>query len=138
MGARYYQPGTGRFTQLDPLPTSVFEGNRYHYTGGNPVNYTDPTGLHTWPGTCRGRDRIESGYMWYRIFMNHCRSHRVADFLMWGAGGIGYTSIVNTLKRVAWSAGVGMFALGSWIWWRNGPRGVVVHYQVFIVWVQSQ
>jgi hypothetical protein len=45
MGARYYQPGTGRFTQADPLPSSVFEANRYEYAYSNPANYTDPTGL---------------------------------------------------------------------------------------------
>jgi uncharacterized protein RhaS with RHS repeats len=45
MGARYYQPGTGRFTQADPLPSSVFEANRYAYVGANPCNRTDPTGL---------------------------------------------------------------------------------------------
>ncbi len=45
MGARYYRPEWGRFTQQDPLPRSVFEANRYHYTGNNPCNYTDPTGL---------------------------------------------------------------------------------------------
>jgi RHS repeat-associated protein len=45
MGARYYQPGTGRFTQADPLPSSVFTANRYGYTPGNPANYADPSGL---------------------------------------------------------------------------------------------
>jgi hypothetical protein len=39
MGARYYDPARGRFTQLDPL------GNGYGYTGDNPVNFTDPSGL---------------------------------------------------------------------------------------------
>jgi RHS repeat-associated protein len=46
MGARYYSPGTGRFTQVDPLGRSVYEANRYIYTPADPVNYTDPTGLH--------------------------------------------------------------------------------------------
>jgi RHS repeat-associated protein len=45
MGARYYQPGTGRFTQLDPLACTISTGQRYGYAGGNPVNYTDPSGL---------------------------------------------------------------------------------------------
>ncbi len=39
MGARYYDPARGRFTQLDPL------GNGYVYASDNPVNFTDPTGL---------------------------------------------------------------------------------------------
>lgn len=39
--ARYYDPGTGRFTTKDPLPSL----NPYTYVGNNPVNRTDPTGL---------------------------------------------------------------------------------------------
>ncbi|MGI8690094.1 MAG: colicin E5-related ribonuclease [Thermomicrobiales bacterium] len=39
MGARYYDPARGRFTQLDPL------GNGYVYASDNPVNFVDPTGL---------------------------------------------------------------------------------------------
>ena len=39
--ARYYDPGNGLFTALDPLETP----NRYAYVAGNPVNLVDPTGL---------------------------------------------------------------------------------------------
>ncbi|MGI8690439.1 MAG: DNRLRE domain-containing protein [Thermomicrobiales bacterium] len=39
MGARYYDPARGRFTQLDPL------GSGYIYASDNPVNFTDPSGL---------------------------------------------------------------------------------------------
>jgi RHS repeat-associated protein len=45
MGARYYQPSTGRFTQLDPLPESILDINRYAYAGCNPTNFVDRTGL---------------------------------------------------------------------------------------------
>ncbi len=45
MDAHFYQPGRGRFTQLDPLPSSVLSANRYAYTGCNPVTNSDPTGL---------------------------------------------------------------------------------------------
>ncbi|UKA75061.1 RHS repeat domain-containing protein [Arthrobacter sp. FW306-07-I] len=41
-GARYYNPGRGRFTQPDP---SGQESNRYAYVSCNPVNATDSTGL---------------------------------------------------------------------------------------------
>jgi RHS repeat-associated protein len=46
MGARYYQPSSGRFTQLDPHPGQLLTVNRYAYVGCNPTNATDPTGLH--------------------------------------------------------------------------------------------
>ncbi len=42
MGARYYQPELGRWTQRDP---SGLDANAYAYVGGNPVNFVDPTGL---------------------------------------------------------------------------------------------
>ncbi|MFP8903992.1 RHS repeat-associated core domain-containing protein [Streptomyces atacamensis] len=42
MGARYYDPHLGRFTQPDP---SGQETNPYLYAAGDPINRTDPTGL---------------------------------------------------------------------------------------------
>ena len=50
IGMRYYQSGTGRWTQIDPLrratnPTNPPEASPYAYVGNNPTNYTDPTGL---------------------------------------------------------------------------------------------
>lgn len=41
---RYYDPSTGRFTQEDPI--GLAGGlNLYGFTGGDPVNYSDPFGL---------------------------------------------------------------------------------------------
>ncbi|WP_345669848.1 RHS repeat-associated core domain-containing protein [Streptomyces similanensis] len=45
MGARYYDPALGRFTQPDP---SGKEQNTYLYAAGDPVNRNDPTGLFSW------------------------------------------------------------------------------------------
>ncbi|MFF9894435.1 RHS repeat-associated core domain-containing protein [Streptomyces longispororuber] len=42
MGARYYDPHLGRFTQPDP---SGKESNPYAYAAGDPVNRIDPSGL---------------------------------------------------------------------------------------------
>jgi RHS repeat-associated protein len=45
--ARYYDPALGRFVQADtivPSPQNSQSLNRYLYTLGNPLNYTDPTG----------------------------------------------------------------------------------------------
>jgi RHS repeat-associated protein len=46
---RYYDPRTGRFTQLDPI--GLAGGlNLYGFAGGDPVNFSDPFGLCTpWP-----------------------------------------------------------------------------------------
>lgn len=40
-----FQPATGRFTQADPLPPSIYAYNRYAYVGGNPADFTDPRGM---------------------------------------------------------------------------------------------
>ncbi len=47
LGARYYDPNQGRFTQIDPLEqvANLGEANRYLYVGANPINATDPSGL---------------------------------------------------------------------------------------------
>jgi RHS repeat-associated protein len=64
MGARYYQPELGRWTQRDP---SGQDANAYLYVGGNPVNFIDPSGLgflgidcpfgETDSGGCNGASR---------------------------------------------------------------------------------
>jgi len=55
MTQRYYGPASSRFTQLDPLPKSILDVNRYAYAGCNPANYVDPEGLehcgNATPGT---------------------------------------------------------------------------------------
>ena len=45
-GARWYNPGTGRWTQQDTLdaPLDPANANRYAYAGNDPVNNTDPRG----------------------------------------------------------------------------------------------
>jgi len=42
LGFRFYDPGIGRFTQLDPVGYGI---NWYAYAGGNPLAWVDPWGL---------------------------------------------------------------------------------------------
>jgi RHS repeat-associated protein len=46
-GTRYYDPSTGRWTQMDPIGGSIANPatlNGYIYAGDDPVNNVDPTG----------------------------------------------------------------------------------------------
>ena len=47
MGARAYDPTLGQFLTLDPIldTTNTHTLNGYSYTGHEPINHTDPTGL---------------------------------------------------------------------------------------------
>ncbi|MBT2451826.1 ricin-type beta-trefoil lectin domain protein [Streptomyces sp. ISL-43] len=47
LGARQYQPSTGRFISTDPvlLPGNPQQWNGYAYSGNDPVNLADPSGL---------------------------------------------------------------------------------------------
>ncbi|MFD7579160.1 RHS repeat-associated core domain-containing protein [Kitasatospora sp. NPDC059817] len=47
LGARQYQPSTGRFLSPDPLllPNDPQQWNAYVYSNNDPVNKTDPTGM---------------------------------------------------------------------------------------------
>jgi RHS repeat-associated protein len=45
LGARYYDPTSGRFQSQDPIGFRAGDANLYCYVGNNPVNATDPSGL---------------------------------------------------------------------------------------------
>jgi len=55
IGARNYDPTTGRFISADPLlqPANPEQLNGYTYSGDNPITASDPTGL-----ACSGPDGI--------------------------------------------------------------------------------
>ncbi|RBQ20017.1 hypothetical protein DP939_09300 [Spongiactinospora rosea] len=42
---RNYNPGTGRFTSVDPMPTGNSATSSYTYASNNPLVFTDPTGM---------------------------------------------------------------------------------------------
>lgn len=57
IGARKYDPVTGRFTSVDPQldPAAPATHNGYAYTAADPINQVDPTGLGVW-------DTIKGGF----------------------------------------------------------------------------
>ncbi|MGI5438449.1 polymorphic toxin-type HINT domain-containing protein [Streptomyces shenzhenensis] len=54
LGAREYDPATGRFLSVDPVMdlTDPQQNNGYTYGNNNPVTFSDPTGL--WCDSCSG------------------------------------------------------------------------------------
>jgi RHS repeat-associated protein len=60
--ARYYDPTLGRFVSEDPIGFAALDTNLYRYTGNNPINYVDPTGLEGlvmeyWANLCVGPEQ---------------------------------------------------------------------------------
>ncbi len=60
VGAREYDPRTGRWLQRDPIDTASGDPNLYRYCGNDPLNHYDPDGTQEHCSvTCkRGRDEI--------------------------------------------------------------------------------
>jgi len=54
MGARQYDPLTGRFLSVDPLYEQFPDKTPYHYCNNNPVSFKDPSGLS--PENEKGRE----------------------------------------------------------------------------------
>ncbi|WP_331730347.1 ricin-type beta-trefoil lectin domain protein [Streptomyces sp. NBC_00073] len=56
IGAREYESTTGRFISVDPIIdiTDPVQMNGYTYSNGNPIGYSDPTGLRLDDGTGHG------------------------------------------------------------------------------------
>ncbi len=68
--ARYYDPATSQFLTMDPQVAQTKQP--YAYTGANPVNGTDPTGLCNFPQTTSPLDPYE------------CVGYPTAAVLQWG------------------------------------------------------
>jgi RHS repeat-associated protein len=59
---RYYDPGTGRFTQEDPIGLAGGV-NVYGFAAGDPVSYADPYGLAACPMAPRDSPRYSGSFL---------------------------------------------------------------------------
>lgn len=112
--ARYYDPATAQFLSRDPLVDRT--GDPYGYTGGNPLQFTDPLGLDwlddmgTWFagfgdtitfGGTREIRRLINDLVWGETddMVDHC-----SVFYTWGSIGGAIASTVPLTGGLAWVA----------------------------------
>lgn len=103
--ARNYDPGTGRFSSRDPMPTSQGATSAYTYASNNPVAYSDPTGMvpDAGPTTSAG-PTVETGPSPEDIAKAHqIQSKSTLDVILEAGGQIlmeflGINDILNCLK----------------------------------------
>lgn len=98
--ARYYSSGDGRFLTRDTWmgdynrPLSL---NRWNYVEGNPINFTDPTGLITQAESKRASEIV-----------NELKTYRVYVEVDWGEWSYWYNDPVDSSRsgiRCGWSEG---------------------------------
>ncbi|MCL6630695.1 MAG: RHS repeat-associated core domain-containing protein, partial [Armatimonadetes bacterium] len=92
LGVRFYEPGVGRFSQVDPARDGV---NWYGYVDDKPTRYVDPAGLHN--------DDID-------VIMKNkrCRQNAMAKYTDCIKARVGYGIIQDTLVCLAVCGGVGI------------------------------
>ena len=88
---RYYATGAGRFITGDPYKASAGAGdpgswNRYAYVQGDPINFSDPSGLEMCPESYLTVE-VENGVRWFTTHTFICitlwgHNQRMFDMLM--------------------------------------------------------
>jgi RHS repeat-associated protein len=100
MGARYYQPELGRWTQRDP---SGADANAYAYVAGNPVNFVDPSGLV----------RRDFGRISYSIYASVSEAREIYRILSNPGGQLAYDLTVLGVCALLAPSVVGGIACGA-------------------------
>ncbi len=116
--ARWYDPGTGEFMSVDPDVAET--GQPYAYAGDNPVNASDPSGLHK----CNAADPLTWGGCALNAVDGTIPS--LIESVSWGWGpkvksdpcDEAWTLTVNptNFSRALWFSGVGPAGLLEQAW----------------------
>ncbi|MFC5824753.1 RHS repeat-associated core domain-containing protein [Nonomuraea insulae] len=106
---RNYNPGTGRFTTTDPMPTGTGSTSAYTYAANNPLVMTDPTGMRPDPGPTTGGEtapaaEVDPGPSPEDVAKaQQLQNKSILDVILEAGGQIlmevlGITDIINCLK----------------------------------------
>ncbi|MEO7181305.1 MAG: RHS repeat-associated core domain-containing protein [Gemmatimonadaceae bacterium] len=118
LGARDYDPVTGRFTTKDPLRFTAGDANLYRYVGNDPMNRVDPRG--TVAGVFTGASAVFGGIIGgIDALSSPCRTF---SKVMAGVGG-GLVSGAITGAATELSVGLGLGIVGASV--VGGVAGVV-------------
>ena len=94
MGARWYNPATGRFVTKDSYPPDLLAPltqNPYQYCGNNPVNRVDPEGESpSKPGTIRiSKPAVTPGQLRSYLHLLNWSDVKIAGFVLVAGAGLG-------------------------------------------------
>ena len=92
---REYDPVLGRFNSVDPMAEATVELSIYHYSGNNPVNFNDPSGLIMHVPTSFYGSYFES-YM-SGDYMDHLTGNAGGLFDAENGGGRGAIEVINDM-----------------------------------------
>jgi len=130
VGERWYDPGSGRFLQRDPIG---IEGgsNVFGYVDGDPLAAIDPTGtMHQWPYKNAPPWEIRAHNDYLRHILRPIRPARIPPIPP-GAVGLGAVGVCGVVAAVA---GITYLAADIIVEKRTG---VSLHERVGISWAQS-
>ena len=126
-GARYYDPTTQRWTQVDPLGPGITSG--YAYSDNNPTNETDPSGEcgHSLNGTYGRGYLVHVYHVWCHASYRQVVEN-MADLVWYGAIGAAiyllaaFLDPVFSIGAIAISVSVGyiVWQLSRSSWDPNG------------------
>jgi RHS repeat-associated protein len=100
LGARVYDPEVGRFLSPDPVFQML---NQHSYTSGNPVLFSDRTGLHESPNSGLSAEAEA------RL----ARLDQIADLLEWAAFSAAAIALVT--KDPRWAGVALVLEMGAWV-----------------------
>ena len=104
---RYYDPAAGQFLSVDPVVDQT--GTPYAFTGGDPVNNVDPSGLDFWGALADTFNPFSQNNALYRFGSHHPLAGRVvAGGAAVSAAAVGAIACVAGGCEAAAAAGAGL------------------------------